>query len=186
MNSRLYERLYGLRIPLLIGFLVAVVLCILVILGGGSWLGTLLGRPAPVAVAPTATSPAVLPQPTKAATNTALPAPTPQPPPPPTATKVSQPTSLPTPTAAPTVAPTSAPPPPTPAPPAAAGAAPIVRRTVDGVYTVQAGDRLWTIATDLCGAGKSWSEIYAANRDKISNPDLIYPGQKLLIPCERR
>lgn len=53
-------------------------------------------------------------------------------------------------------------------------------------YTVQTwpaqGSTLWGIATIYYGNGTLWTKIYNANRDKISNPDLIYPGQKLLIP----
>ena len=46
-------------------------------------------------------------------------------------------------------------------------------------YTVQAGDNLSKIGEKY---GISWNAIYEANRDIISNPDLIHPGQELKIP----
>lgn len=49
-------------------------------------------------------------------------------------------------------------------------------------YTVQGGDSLWKIAKKTLGDGSRWSEIYNLNTDKISNPDLIYPGQVLTLP----
>jgi nucleoid-associated protein YgaU len=49
-------------------------------------------------------------------------------------------------------------------------------------YTVNPGDNLSAIAHHLYGDASQWRRIYEANRDKISNPDLIYPGQVLNIP----
>lgn len=49
-------------------------------------------------------------------------------------------------------------------------------------YTVQAGDSLSKIAKREYGDASKWKAIYEANRDKISNPDLIHPGQSLTIP----
>lgn len=46
-------------------------------------------------------------------------------------------------------------------------------------YTVQAGDSLSKIGTRM---GVSWKEIFEANRDKLDDPDKIYPGQELTIP----
>jgi nucleoid-associated protein YgaU len=46
-------------------------------------------------------------------------------------------------------------------------------------YTVQPGDNLSKIGEKY---GISWNAIYEANRDIISNPDLIHPGQELKIP----
>ena len=52
----------------------------------------------------------------------------------------------------------------------------------DGTYTVQAGDTLWAIAESFYGDGSSWSQIYESNKETIGgNPDLIQPGQDLLI-----
>lgn len=49
-------------------------------------------------------------------------------------------------------------------------------------YTVVKGDCLWNIAKKYYGDGSKWTKIYNANKSKIKNPNLIYPGQKLTIP----
>ncbi len=51
-------------------------------------------------------------------------------------------------------------------------------------YTIVPGDCLWLIATYLSiySDAKRWPEIYEANKDKIKDPDLIYPKQVLTIP----
>ena len=48
--------------------------------------------------------------------------------------------------------------------------------------TVEKGDTLWAISAKYYGAGAQYTKIYGANTDKISNPNLIYPGQVLTIP----
>ena len=50
-------------------------------------------------------------------------------------------------------------------------------------YTVKSGDCLWNIAKKYYGNGSKYTTIYNANRDKIKNPNLIYPGQVLWIPA---
>lgn len=50
------------------------------------------------------------------------------------------------------------------------------------IYTVKSGDCLWNIAKRFYGNGAQYTKIYNANRGKIKNPNLIYPGQKLTIP----
>ena len=54
--------------------------------------------------------------------------------------------------------------------------------TVNKKHTVKRGDTLWGIAKSYYGSGSQFTKIYQANRDKISNPNLIYVGQVLLIP----
>lgn len=49
-------------------------------------------------------------------------------------------------------------------------------------YTVVKGDSLSKIAKRLYGDANRWKEIYEANKDKIKDPDLIYPGQVLKVP----
>ena len=49
-------------------------------------------------------------------------------------------------------------------------------------YTVKSGDCLWNIAKKFYGNGAQYTKIYNANKGKISNPNLIYPGQVLTIP----
>ena len=47
---------------------------------------------------------------------------------------------------------------------------------------VKKGDTLWAIAAKYYGKGSEYSKIAGANTDKISNPNLIYPGQVLTLP----
>jgi nucleoid-associated protein YgaU len=49
-------------------------------------------------------------------------------------------------------------------------------------YTVAAGDSLSKIAKRYYGDASQWPRIHEANRDQITNPDLIHPGQRLKIP----
>ncbi|TLY51987.1 MAG: LysM peptidoglycan-binding domain-containing protein [Gammaproteobacteria bacterium] len=50
-------------------------------------------------------------------------------------------------------------------------------------YTVVSGDSLSKIAKKFYGNANAWKQIFEANRDKISNPDMIHPGQVLTIPA---
>lgn len=49
-------------------------------------------------------------------------------------------------------------------------------------YTVQAGDTLSAIAKRLLGDADKYMSIYNRNRDQLSDPDKISPGQVLKIP----
>lgn len=49
-------------------------------------------------------------------------------------------------------------------------------------YTVKSGDCLWNIAKKYYGNGAQYTKIYNANKGKVKNPNLIYPGQVLTIP----
>jgi len=51
-------------------------------------------------------------------------------------------------------------------------------------YTVVRSNSLWRIAArpDIYGDGTRWREIYNANRGQIRDPNLIFPGQVLVIP----
>lgn len=51
-----------------------------------------------------------------------------------------------------------------------------------GSHTVRKGDTLWALAAKYYGSGGQYTRIYDANRDQISDPNLIYPGQVLTIP----
>lgn len=55
--------------------------------------------------------------------------------------------------------------------------APLVR-----VVTVQKGDTLWAISRDRYGEGLLYVRVFEANRERIRDPDLIYPGQVFTIP----
>jgi len=48
--------------------------------------------------------------------------------------------------------------------------------------TVQPGFTLWGIAADRYGEGRRYVQLFAANADRIRDPDLIYPGQVLDLP----
>jgi len=49
-------------------------------------------------------------------------------------------------------------------------------------HTVVPGDTLSGIARKYYGSAARWPEIFEANKDKIQNPNLIYPGQVFVIP----
>ncbi|MEP6918102.1 MAG: LysM peptidoglycan-binding domain-containing protein [Acidobacteriota bacterium] len=49
-------------------------------------------------------------------------------------------------------------------------------------YTVKAGDTLSKIAKEHLGDANAYTKIFDANRDQLSNPDLIKPGQVLKLP----
>lgn len=50
------------------------------------------------------------------------------------------------------------------------------------VYAVKKGDNLSSIAKSKYGKESQWTKIYEANKSEVKNPNLIYPGQKLIIP----
>jgi LysM repeat protein len=52
-------------------------------------------------------------------------------------------------------------------------------------YTVRSGDTLSGIAARLYGNPARWTWIYAANRSKIRNPNIIYVGERLTIPSHQ-
>jgi LysM domain len=53
-------------------------------------------------------------------------------------------------------------------------------------YTVQAGDTLSAIAKKYLGDANAYTEIFNANRDQLTDPDKIKPGQVLKIPAHAR
>jgi nucleoid-associated protein YgaU len=50
------------------------------------------------------------------------------------------------------------------------------------VVTVQPGNTLWGISRERYGQGILYVQVFEANRDKIRDPDLIYPGQIFNLP----
>ena len=50
------------------------------------------------------------------------------------------------------------------------------------VITVQPGNTLWAISRERYGRGILYVQVFDANKDKIRNPDLIYPGQIFDLP----
>ena len=50
------------------------------------------------------------------------------------------------------------------------------------IYVVQSGDTLSKIAHKYYGDASLYPKIFQANRDQLSDPNKISPGQKLRIP----
>jgi nucleoid-associated protein YgaU len=59
--------------------------------------------------------------------------------------------------------------------PAAAG-------TAGKTYTVKAGDTLSAIAKEHLGSAGAYMQIFELNKDQLSDPDKIKPGQVLRLP----
>ena len=66
--------------------------------------------------------------------------------------------------------------------PKPAPAPPPPPKPVERIHEVVAGESLSKIAQKYYGNGNKYMKIFEANRDILSNPDLIKPGQKLRIP----
>jgi len=73
---------------------------------------------------------------------------------------------------------------------AALAAAVDAAKGANSTYTVrlipERRDCLWRIAEyeDVYGDPWKWPSIYSANKDQIKDPDLIFPGQELIIPAQ--
>jgi nucleoid-associated protein YgaU len=53
-------------------------------------------------------------------------------------------------------------------------------------YTVKSGDTLSKIAKEQLGDASAYRDIFNANRDQLTDPDQIKPGQVLKIPSLAR
>ena len=51
-------------------------------------------------------------------------------------------------------------------------------------YEVKTGDSLWKIAEKVYGSGYNWVDLAKANN--LSNPGLIYTGNKLIVPVVQK
>ena len=51
---------------------------------------------------------------------------------------------------------------------------------------ISRGDSLWRISRFAYGDGSRYALLYRANRDRIRDPNLIYPGQTLVLPASRK
>jgi nucleoid-associated protein YgaU len=51
---------------------------------------------------------------------------------------------------------------------------------------VSRGDSLWRISRVTYGAGTRYAVVYKANRDRIRDPNRIYPGQIFILPMKAR
>jgi LysM repeat protein len=65
---------------------------------------------------------------------------------------------------------------------APASASPAAAPAGAQTYTVQSGDTLSAIAKKFLGSANAYMDIFNANRDQLSDPDKIKPGQVLKIP----
>jgi len=52
------------------------------------------------------------------------------------------------------------------------------------IYEIVSGDTLGAIAKRYYGNASKYTKIFEANKDIISDPNKIYPGQKIRIPLE--
>ena len=52
----------------------------------------------------------------------------------------------------------------------------------DEFYEIVSGDTLGAVAKKFYGKASAYMKIFEANRDIISDPNKIYPGQKIRIP----
>ncbi len=50
------------------------------------------------------------------------------------------------------------------------------------MHTVKSGETLSKIANNYYGRPMEYQRIFEANKDKLKNPDTIFPGQELTIP----
>jgi nucleoid-associated protein YgaU len=62
-------------------------------------------------------------------------------------------------------------------------AAPAAKQPEQRTYTVKKGDTLSEIAQNVYGNASDYHKIFEANRDQLSDPDRIKPGQVLRLPA---
>jgi nucleoid-associated protein YgaU len=58
----------------------------------------------------------------------------------------------------------------------------IAKARKNGEVIIQPGDNLWNISRAFYGTGMQYTVIYEANKNKIRDPDRIYPGQIFATP----
>jgi len=51
-----------------------------------------------------------------------------------------------------------------------------------GLVVVQPGNTLWDLAISIYGSSRYYQKLYRANRAKIKNPQMIFPGQIIFAP----
>jgi nucleoid-associated protein YgaU len=51
---------------------------------------------------------------------------------------------------------------------------------------VSRGDSLWRISRLIYGVGTRYVVVYRANRERIRDPNRIYPGQVFVLPMKER
>ena len=63
-----------------------------------------------------------------------------------------------------------------------AAAAPAATAAPPKTYTVKPGDTLSKIAKEYLGSASSYMKIFEINKDQLTDPDKIKPGQVLRLP----
>jgi hypothetical protein len=58
----------------------------------------------------------------------------------------------------------------------------VEKTDIFGVWEVKAGESLSKIAKSVYDDANQYMKIFEANRDQLKDPNLIHPGQKLVIP----
>jgi len=59
-----------------------------------------------------------------------------------------------------------------------------LQKMAEGTYVlVQPGNSLWRIARRVYGSGFLYSQIFEANKDRIGDPDMIFPGEVFEVPA---
>src|SRR5262245_56189295 len=58
----------------------------------------------------------------------------------------------------------------------------VANKDIFGIYTVQSGDTLSKISKKYLDNPNRYNDIFNINKDILTNPDLIKPGQRLKIP----
>jgi len=53
---------------------------------------------------------------------------------------------------------------------------------VTGAYVVKKGETLISIAHNLYGDGSRWNELFQKNKNKLKDPNQLYPGMKISVP----
>jgi nucleoid-associated protein YgaU len=65
----------------------------------------------------------------------------------------------------------------------ARGSSPAGAEPKTGTTVVSRGDSLWRISRLTYGDGARYALVWRANRDRIRDPDRIYPGQTFILPA---
>jgi nucleoid-associated protein YgaU len=58
----------------------------------------------------------------------------------------------------------------------------VEKADVYGYWVVKSGDTLSKIAKDVYDDGSKYMTIFNANKDQLKDPNMIKPGQKLVLP----